>query len=333
VDAPSRSDELLERVWRSHQADFLAFAMKLSVTKPALSEQTGITDCLRRFQVSTAEARRRLIEYPPFLAWLKRSLASDQADDDLAAGLGELKRLIHEFDECGGKPRLTVPGTGVGIARFDVDSLIVQGALPEYKFPVESRQTEFDETVAYPFSFFQEVVSLALERIRRALPAAHVEFPKFVKLIVDMIDSDYTSYSGYQHVGVIFVSTDNSPLVALEEYLIHEFGHQILYNVTELDPIVIDDDDNLYKLPWSGRQRNLYGYFHAFYIYTFLAHYLGRVTGRSRREQRRISDRLAHIRKGLERAAVELEALGKFTPRGKQLFDNVRNSYSNNASL
>jgi len=36
------------------------------------------------------------------------------------------------------------------------------------------------------------------------------------------------------------------------------------------------------------------------------------------------SDRLAHIREGLVRAVHELELANLFTPRGKQLFENLK---------
>jgi hypothetical protein len=328
LDEPSRSQILLEKVWKYHQASFLAFALKLSAINPELYESAEIGGCLERFKALSTERRRRLIEGGPLLIWLKLSLACDPSGDDLKRRLFDLKRIMSSGDKGNEDEALTIPGTRVEVARFDVDSLIAEAALPEYRFPDGPRQHEFEDAVVYPVAFFQQVVTLALERIKRAWPAAHEEFSKFVSVIIDMIDSGFTSYSGYQHVGVIFVSTDNSPLVAVEEYLIHEFGHQILYNVMELDPVVVNEPDRIFRLPWSGRERDLCGYFHAFYIYMFLAHYLQRVTGRSKREQDRIADRLSHILKGLDRAAVELDAVNRFTPRGRHLFENLKKSLS-----
>ena len=42
---------------------------------------------------------------------------------------------------------------------------------------------------------FSPMTALALERIKHAWPDAYRDFPLFVKIIVDMIDADFTSYS------------------------------------------------------------------------------------------------------------------------------------------
>ena len=322
-DRPLRSDILLERVWKSQQAAFLAFALNLSATQSDLYKNTGIYDCVESFKMLTAETRRRLVQYPPFASWLKLNLSGDSTRRNKT--LSSLKRIMESFEAEGRNTSVLENGSSrVRLARFDVDPLIKKAAWPDYSFPDQTRQLEFEESVAYPASFFGDMVALALERIKRAWPAVHREFFSFVRLIVDMIDAEMTSYSAYDHMGVIFVSTDNSPLVALEEYLVHELGHQILYCVMELDPIVINEPNKVFRLPWSGRERDLYGYFHAFYVYTFLAHYLSRVDRRSKREQTRVSDRVSHILKGLDEAAIELQAVDRFTTRGKHLFENLR---------
>jgi hypothetical protein len=296
----------------------------LSATEPELFEKE-VAGCLERFRGLSENERRQLVEYPPFMSWLKLSLACGTTET-LKHRLPDLGRVMNTFAQPARNPTLVVSGSPVELASFDVDPLIIEAALPEYRFPPRRRQSEFREKVAYPASFFREMAALALDRIGKAWPEALREFPKYVKLIVDMIDSDYTSYSGYLHVGVVFVSTDNSPLAGLEEYLIHEFGHQILYNVSELDNLVDCDPARTYRLPWSGRETDLYGYFHAFYIYTFLAHYLNRVECRSKREQKRVSDRAAHVVWGLKRAVIELDQLDRFTPLGRGLFGNLEKS-------
>lgn len=320
LDLPSRSELLLEKVWRFHEAAFVAFNLKLLASQPALYKQSGLSDCFEIFKHLTKEDSRRLIEDPLFLTWLKRSQA-----DVSKERLSDLKRIMNRVHEKGKQySAIRIEGTDVEVARFDVDPVIKEACSPNYQFPDKFRQQRFEEVVAYPFSFFKETLALALERIRRAWPEAHNEFSRFVRLVVEMIDGDFTSYSAYDHAGIIFVSTDNSPLVALEEFLIHELGHQILYNVMELDPLVISEREQTHKLPWSDQERDLYGYFHAFFIYTFLAEYLYRTTSRSKREQRRISERLAHILKGLAQAVIDLEQIDRFTVRGRHLFENLR---------
>ena len=331
-DARSRIDSLLEKAWTGTQSKFIAFGMQVSVLHPRLFEETGLTEWIDHFKCLPLKQRRELIEFPPFLIWLRQcirhSSSGGYSETDLRNYLTQLGRLFSAFDES--RPsshKLIVDDAIVFVQRFDIDPLVESEAFPDYCLPNKGRRHELEQKVVYPFSLFMEMVVVTLDRIKQAWPEAHRYFPRFVKIIVDMIDAAFTSYSAPGHRGVIFVSTDNSPLVALEEYFIHEFGHQILYNVMELDPIVNSEAKRTFKLPWSGQERDFYGYFHAFYIYTLLINYLTRVEGRSTREQKRISDRISHIRKGMCRAIPEIEGVNSFTPAGKQLFENLKTEY------
>jgi hypothetical protein len=316
---------LLEKVWKSRQARFVAFSLKLMAQEPALYKETGFADSLGRFKNLQDHERLHLVEYPPFMIWLKQSLRALASQSDLKKQLADFNRVIAAFEARGEKTTtISSHGRKIEAIRFDVDSLILQAAAPEYIFPDVRRQREFEETAVYPLSFFVEMLSQALVRMERTWPEAHRDFFKFVRMVVDMIDSEFTSYSACDHTGAIFVSTDNSPLIALEEYLIHEFGHQILYSVMELEPLVKDGLMGTYKLPWSGNERDFYGYFHAFYIYILMAHYYRRMEGRSRREERRKVSRIRDIVKGLTYAIPELEGANGFTPRGQQLFENLK---------
>jgi hypothetical protein len=88
---------------------------------------------------------------------------------------------------------------------------------------------------------------------------------------------------------------------------------------------MIDMQDNRrFKLPWSGAERDLSGYFHAFYIYILLVHYFGRVQGRPEPEQKYAFERISHIIRGLLKAIPELEAADGFNLRGKDLFEKLR---------
>lgn len=324
-DHPARSDVLLEKVWKSRQAKFLAFSLKLLANEPELCKETGFAECLVTFKNIPAGNRLQLIEYPPFVIWLKQNIRALSCQADLKERVADLKRVMAAFEANSvGTDILRMEGRQIQVVRFEVDPLISQAAFPEYRFPDTRRRREFEEKGAYPLSFFIEMLSLALTRIERTWPEAHRDFWKYVRIVVDMIDGDYTSYSACDHIGVIFVSTDNSPLIALEEFLIHEFGHQVLYNVMELEPLVRDDLRGTYKLPWSGNERDFYGYFHAFYIYILLARYYQRMEGRSLREQKRRIYRITEIVKGLVRAIPELEAANGFTPRGQQLLENLK---------
>lgn len=324
-DQFSRIEALIEQVWRSRQSAFLAFGLKVASAHPKLYNETSFGRCFELFKSMPPARRRQLVEFPPFLIWLKQSISLISDPTILEHKLNECGRVINVFKERGNNPHiLKMQDLIIEVERFHIDPLISEVAFPEYKLPDENRQVEFEEKALYPYSFFVESLALALERIKQSWPEAYSAFPKFVKIVVDMIDGEVTSYSAADHTGVIFVSTDNSPLVALEEYLMHEFGHQILYHVMELDPLVLMENKRTFKMPWSGNERDFYGYFHAFFIYILLARYLERVTGRSQREQRRVTARSSHIIKGLMHAITDLESADDFTPRGRHLFENLK---------
>jgi HEXXH motif-containing protein len=64
----------------------------------------------------------------------------------------------------------------------------------------------------------------------------------------------------------------------LEESIVHEAGHQILYRLGELTSLTRPGTpvEGNYVLPWSGSQRDLFGYLHAYYIYALLVKYYWR---------------------------------------------------------
>jgi len=208
----------------------------------------------------------------------------------------------------------------VEVARFDIDPLIREAVPPSYDFPDEAKQQKMSAGSIYTLQFFFQVVTVALQRICVGWPAAYRDFPRFVRMIIHLPDAEFRSCSADRYSGVILLSSIDESLLDLEESLIHEFGHQILYNVMELDPLIVDAAKRTFRLPWSGQVRDLYGYFHAFYIYILLVRYLERSEESRRRDERRCLRRIAEIMSGLRVALPDLQANGSFTPRGRILF-------------
>lgn len=322
-DHPSRLEALRERVRALRRIAFQAICLKLRAEDRELYEKSGLELFCAEVEQYAPARLDRLFEYPPFLVALDQCVAAGESRPELARTLPHLARTGREL-ELPETSRLVLRHgeATVLVQRFDVDPLVAAAAAPEYRLPTPERRREFAREVVYPDALFLDMLRVAVTRIGRAWPEAEKAFFSWVRVVVDMVDSDMTSYSASEVRGTIFVSTDNSPLVALEEFVVHELGHQILYAVMELDPLV-EFNDGIYTLPWSGRTRDLYGYFHAFYIYVLVARYLVRVEGRSAREQRRVDERLRHIVSGFDTAIAEIGEAGAFTPRGRNLFDNI----------
>jgi hypothetical protein len=331
-DSPSRTDALLEEVWRLRQSTLLAFALKIESTDLDLFTATHLADFLKAFVELPLLVRREFVEYPPFRIWLKQSiqlanglLGQDDLDKTILMDkLTESRDVLNRFFENREDSKiLRIPGTLVQVQRFDVDPLIAQVSPPSYQFPDKKKQHALESKTAYRLPFFLEVATIALERINQTWQEAYQDFQKFVKTIVHVTDANFRSCSADRYSGVIFLSADDASLLEVDESLIHEYGHQILYNIMELDSLVSEKwkPGKLYKLPWSGAERDLYGYFHAFYIYTLLACYYERIQGRNREEQKRALDRVDHILRGLIEALPDFEIDLDFTPRGRHLFE------------
>jgi hypothetical protein len=314
---------LTASVGKKLQTNFLVFSLWVSATHPYLYNETGLAEHVAQFQTFDSDMRRELVESPIFRIWLREAIRSLPFASNAKNTLAELERVIEEFRKPHCHPILTTEFGTVGVLRDDPDSLIVRAPQKDYTFPDEARREELEQT-GPPISSFVQLLDSTLKRVKLAWFEVFRDFPRFVKIVVDLIDYPFTSYSSRELPGIIFLSTDTEPLL-LEEDLLHEFGHQVLDNVMELDPLIIESNpDQMFRLPWSGRERGIYGYFHAFYIYVLLAKYYGRIDGRPEREQRRVAERHSEILDGVMRAIPELEAANLFTSRGKHLFLNLK---------
>jgi hypothetical protein len=324
-DLSGRSDLLRESVAKKLESSFLAFYLWVSAVQPDLHTELGLAQHSARFQSFDYEKQRLFVESPIFRIWLKQATRSLESRIEVKSTLSELKRVMEVIEKDDRHLTLETDCGTIELLRFNPDRLILKAVQQDYSFPDEARWKEFEQRGAYPISLFVKTLDAALQRMRLTWFEAFRDFFKFVKIVVDPIDASFKSYSSQELTGVIFVSTNSDPLL-LEEYLIHELGHQILLNVLELDPLVIEEETRRkFSLPWSGKKREIYGYLHAFYIYLMLYNYYGRVKSRSNEEQSTASDRLAYIGDGLVRAIPELEDANLFTPRGKQLFENLKN--------
>ena len=323
-DLTARSEILLESVSKKLQSSFLAFCLYVSALQPGAYAESSLAEHSLWFQSLAREQKRLFVEYPIFRIWLKQATRSLETCVEVKSTISELIRVIEEFEK--GAPHHTLEtdcGT-IEILRHSPDPLILKALRRDYTFPSETRRKDLEQVDTYPISSVIESVHAALLAIKLTWFEAYRVFFKFVKVVIDSIDANFRSYSSQEITGVILIETNSEPSL-LEEYLIHELGHQILENVMELDPLVMKEETKRkFSLPWSGKETDVYGYLHAFFIYLMLFNYYGRVKLRSSEEPSLASDRLAHIREGLVRAVHELELANLFTPRGKQLFENLK---------
>lgn len=326
-------DELRNEVLGRRQAAFVSLALRLMGVGYQISEKAdkGLNDFLKL----PRHTRLALVADPAFSIWLQRAArveATPKAPNDAATG-DPFASFSEVFQRCLGR----IENDGLGLAnpvevlRYEVDPLVADVAPPTYTFPDPDKARELDERTAYSLEIFTSIARAALLRIGGAWPELMVLFPSYARTIVHLPFADFRSASAARYTGVIFLTGDDRTILEVEESLVHEYGHQLLYAVMELDPIVVDGEQGDLTLPWSGAQRDFYGYFHALFVYTLLLRYLERIDDREPEEMARVRDLFGHILRGAVRALPDFDADTRFTARGRDLRDLLRNAVETRA--
>lgn len=338
-DDASRFNALLDTVSTNRYTTFFAVYMEALRLDPGLCVKTGFSGTVLDILGSAPEYRAAFVDDPAFLVWLNLTMRAINgiltgADDNreaLAQRLSEFSPLRERFDartrrgSSGAVAPLRIPGTSIIVQRFDIDPMIMAMTPPSYEFHSDPERRRELERTGYSLSFFHDLARTALDRIKSTWPEEYQQFVRLTKVLGYLPDASFRSCSASRFTGVIYVAAKDNSLLDLEESLVHEGGHQLVYNIVEVAPLTRDDtpEDELYTLPWSGQKRDFYGYFHAFYIYILLVKYFERVRGRPEDEQRRATKRLAYILRGLVKALPDFESNRNFTERGRELFANL----------
>ena len=173
---------------------------------------------------------------------------------------------------------------------------------PSYEVPDDPIKRKAASQLGHPLGFFRDVVLVALDRIHATWPQARDLFDRMVYAVCYLPDGDFRSCSASRYTGVILISSRDRSLLDLEESLVHEAGHQLLYNIVEVHPVTDSAAEGQYRLPWSGQFRDLYGYFHAFFIYVLLAQYHERAIHRPGSDGSLAEVRFREILRGLTAA-------------------------------
>ncbi|WP_248806561.1 aKG-HExxH-type peptide beta-hydroxylase [Pseudomonas sp. MWU13-2100] len=274
--------------------------------------------------------RRLIINDPVFQIWM--ALAFQHANavlTDLTQDTASLQDMLLELPAV--LQRITQTAVDhkysnhPPIRRFNVDPLIAAATPPSYEFPEDESTRRHLERSGYSIHFFRDVVSVALSRIANTWPACYEQFRHLVKLICYLPDGTFRSCSAARYTGTILLSAKDHSILDIEESLVHETTHQLLYSLVEVCPIIDEQraGERLFSLPWSGLQRDLQGYLHAFFAALAQVKYLERVRQRPAVEMQRAEERMLGILRGLIKALPELEACDDFSPRGRTFLDNL----------
>lgn len=326
----SRFDVLLERVSRNRYTTFTVLYAELFRLFPDSPHLAVFFEQAVNLILLEPQEQHPIINDPIFQIWQGLTFRhTNLVLTEKSEETGELEKLLIGFPDMLARVKAKDTSRLIHdcppVYRFDVDPLIAMAVPPSYKFPEDEATRKQLERDGHPVRFFSDIVSIALLRIEHTWPACHERFKKLVKAICYLPDGSFRSCSASRYTGVILLSSRDNSILDLEESLVHEATHQLLYCIVEMCPVIeeVTSREASFTLPWSGQKRDLYGYFHAFYVYIALVKYLERVRSRSSEELQRAQNRLAFIMRGLIRALPDLQASGDFTPQGRQLLENL----------
>lgn len=321
--------QLSEDVWRRRQRRFLMSALRLENATPDIVRKTRFDFATKQFKAMSQSLRQQLCEHPEFRAWLLQIdrvdfssiLQLNNSKASIYATLEEFSNILSNFLQS----HVNMDHQQeIYLRRFDVEKSIAEIAPPSYIFSDCSERKEKDASNPYTLFFFNQVLEAVLRRIGYVWPGMVQMVPRFVRMIIHLPNADFRSCSAQRFAGAIMLTANDDSLLALEESLIHECGHQILYSVMELDPLIKQASSPSFALPWSGSQRDAYGYFHATYIYLVLALYFEAAQDRFADEQLEVRERLLQILVGLKSALPDFENAVFFTPVGERFFSQLR---------
>jgi len=309
--------ELRNDVLAARQAAFIALMLRVGAHGGRTAREAE--DGLERFLAGGREERMAVVADPAFSIWLQKAARLEVAEQGvLGRTVADFRFVLQRCVERLGRDDLGLLRP-VELLRHDVDPLVAEVAPPTYTFPALERVRELEEKTPYTHEIFNRVARATLSRIGAVWPEVQELFPYYVRAIVHVPDADFRSASASRYAGVIFLTADDHTILEVEESMVHEWGHQLLYSVMELDPIVVEGNQDDLNLPWSGARRDFYGYFHALFVYTLLLRYLERINGRDEMEMERVRALFLHILRGAVRALPDFADSVRFTPRGLEL--------------
>jgi hypothetical protein len=263
--------------------------------------------------------RSDLIEDPAFAVWasvLYQAMAREKPH--LAVQhLENLPGLLHRVTErmSGGSIRY-IPGTAIALQREDLDPYIMAVTPPSYDFTAKPTHA-----TGHSLDLQAELVGLAIENAGACWPDERDEICSLVKVIGYLPDATFRSCSAARYQGVVYLGNQEDSILDIEESLVHEAGHQRLYRLSEVTPVTLANAPKTpdFVLPWSGQQRDLFGFLHATYIYLLLVKYYLRRRDIRERDASNCQQRAELIFLGLLMALPALRDASHLTPRGNSL--------------
>lgn len=221
-----------------------------------------------------------LLDDPVFAIWLRffyRAWGRGERENAVRHA-GCLSSVLDDVERrLTGDAEAYVPGTSIAVEGRQLHDYVRAATPPSYDFTKLSALD--DESVpGHPLRLQADLLGYALRNIGAAWPGVLDQITEYVRIFGYLPNADFRSCSAARYSGIVYLGNMDESILDLEESIVHETGHQVLYGVDELSRITTRDAPLSadYVLPWSGSRRDLFGYVHAFYIYALLIKYYWR---------------------------------------------------------
>lgn len=307
---------------RTQGSKSLEVTAKVAPEATRQAVQNGIMDLLS----DGSDGEDGLYIDPVFTAWMNflgRAFArGDESEirfhcENIAQVMARVKGRL------AGEDRHYIPGTRIALLQDDFDPYIMAATPPSYNFEPLLKSNTGLNGYGHPLALQKELLGLAFDNIEKAWSDLRTQIEDVVQIVGYLPNATFRSCSAARYSGVVYLGNMDERILDIEESLVHEAGHQVLYRLCELVLLVKDGtpktDD--YTLPWSGSKRDLFGFLHAFYIYTLLTKYFWRRAALKEEEYKDCVFRAAVILVGSEKAIPMLLGDDNLSPQGRTLVE------------
>lgn len=221
-----------------------------------------------------------LLDDPVLAIWLRffsRAQARGQ-EAEVTLHAAALASVLDDVERrLAGDAEAYVPGTAIAVEYRQLHDYVRAATPPSYDFTDQS-VAEPASSPGHSLGLQADLLGYAIEHIGQAWPAMQAQIIEYVRIIGYLPAATFRSCSAARYSGIVYLGNMDDSVLDIEESLVHETGHQVLYRVGALSRLTKPDVPQVanYVLPWSGSRRDLFGYLHAHFIYALLIKYFWR---------------------------------------------------------
>lgn len=262
---------------RDHGERMLALCAEVAPQVTRKAFDGGVLPLMETLPEKTDE----LFADPVFFTWahfLNRAVVR-QSGEEIQFHCNKLDEVIGRVKtRLAGEEAYYVSDTPIALQQDNIDPYVMAATPPSYDFETVLRSEKGMNGHGHPLPMQRDLIGFAMNNIERAWPDLKAQIVDVVKIIGYLPDATFRSCSAARYAGVTYLGNKDEGVLDIEESIVHEAGHQVLYRLAEVIPLVKDGTPQTsdYTLPWSGSKRDLFGFLHAFYIYVLLTKYFWR---------------------------------------------------------